>query len=83
MAFRRIVTACAAAALMASGPVAAQSAAPLSVAHSPAARAGAPAGDENLRGNSLWLYVGIAAVILVVLWATDTWPFDDDDSDSP
>ena len=82
MAFRKFLTACAGAALMAS-PVAAQAAAPLSVAGSESVRAGAPVeGESDLRRGGIVLWVGIAAASLLILWATDTWPFDDD-ADSP
>ncbi len=83
MVFKKLLTACAAAALVAS-PLAAQAAAPLSVVNSPEARASAQIeGENDLRRGGVLLWVGVAAAILLILWATDTWPFDDDDDESP
>jgi hypothetical protein len=83
MVFKKLITACAAAALVAS-PIAAQAAAPLSVVGSESARAAASVDGENdLRRGGPLLWIGIAAAVLLILWATDTWPFDDDDPDSP
>ena len=79
MVFKKLLTACAAAALVAS-PLAAQAAAPLSVVNNPDVRASAQVeGENDLRRGGVWLWVGIAAAVLVILWATDTWPFDDDE----
>ena len=56
-----------AAALLAGGSAAAaQSAAPLSVAQSPAARAGAEAAETNaLEGTGLWIVGGIALALII------------------
>lgn len=66
----------AAAALVASGPVVAQSrAAPADVP----TRSGADMEDSNeVRGGYILPAAAIVAVILVILALTDTWPFDDD-----
>lgn len=83
MVGRKIVAGFAAIALAAS-PVAASAAQPLSLAASPEARTGAAMEDANsLRGDRTLLYVGIVAAVILILWLTDTWPFDDDDPDSP
>ena len=80
---RKIVAGLAAVALAAT-PVVASAAQPLSLAAAPQARAGAPMDDANgLRGDRTLLYVGVVAAVLLILWLTDTWPFDDDDPDSP
>ena len=71
------------------------SVAALSLAASPVlAQAGAsravpePAGEtvegaEMYRGGFILPTLGVIAVILVILYATDTWPFDDDEPASP
>ena len=84
MIARKLISACAAVALAASAPVAASAAHPLSVAAS-SERAGAAMEDGNdLRGrNGTLIAVGVVAAVILLLWLTDTWPFDDDDSESP
>lgn len=63
----RKLTALAAASLAAAGPASAQSAAPLSLAHSPAAvRAGGPLGEaSDLNGGFTTIIVGIAALAIL------------------
>ena len=83
MVVRKIVAGLAAVALAAT-PVMASAAQPLSLAAAPEARAGAPMEDANsVRGNRTLLYVGIVAAVILILWLTETGPFDDDDPDSP
>lgn len=38
---------------------------------------------SELQGTGIFPYLAIAALILVILAATDTWPFDDDEPVSP
>jgi hypothetical protein len=85
MIVRKFVTALAAVALAASGPVAASAAQPLSVANSPEMRAAAGVEDANdLEGvGTIWLIVGAVVLYLGIAAIADWWPFDDDDPDSP
>jgi hypothetical protein len=58
---------------------AAQSAAPLSLAHSPAARAGAQTGDSGkLEGTGLWIVGGI--VLALVIWGVIELIDDEDEA---
>ena len=72
----------AATALVASGPIAAQSRAEAAPAP---ARTGAQMDDDSeLRGRGIILpTLAIIGVVLLILKLTDTWPFDDEDSVSP
>ncbi len=73
---KSLIAMMAAGALVASGPVVAQTT--VAAANVPA-RSGAQMEDANeARGGFLIPAIAIAGVILLILALTDTWPFDDD-----
>ena len=82
MRLRKMVSALAAAALVAS-PVAVSAAQPLSPAARTSASLTAPNTLDDDGNPPILLIIGGIAVVLAILWLTDTWPFDDDDPDSP
>ena len=71
--------------MVGSSAAVAQSAQPLSLSNSPAVeRAGAEAdGANQLESVGILPIIGVVVVVVAILALTDTWPFDDDDSESP
>lgn len=65
---------------LAASPVLAQATAGRAV---PQPASEAAEGSEMYRGGFILPTLGVIAVILVILYATDTWPFDDDEPASP
>ncbi len=65
---------------LAASPVLAQAGASRAVPE-PAAEAGE--GNELFRGGIIIPTLAVLAVILIILAATETWPFDDDEPASP
>ena len=75
---KRVLAFLSAAALVASGPVAAQTRSAPAPASAGVERSGAEMEDANELRRGFLLPAVIIALILAILAVTDTWPFDED-----